>query len=167
MTDGFDVEALEALAGQSHCADAGRMTAPDWSLDLPSAPDEERAVLGAMLLSAEEAGKIADGDLRGRSNIAARDEMGALGDSLNHMIENIRGVIGHVNDMTKHVAEASDQLTTSADQSAQASHMVAESIVSIAEGASEQAIEASNIQNTAEEADEQYHGDYRQHSDLD
>ena len=99
----------------------------------------------------EEASKVASGDLTRKVNISADDEMGTLGDSLNHMIENIRGVIGHVNDMTKHVAEASDQLTTSADQSAQASHMVAESIVSIAEGASEQAIEASNIQNTAEE----------------
>lgn len=98
-----------------------------------------------------EAGKVAGGDLTRKVNISADDEMGTLGNSLNHMIENIRGVIGHVNEMTQHVAEASEQLTTSADQSAQASHMVAESIVSIAEGASEQAIEASNIQNTAEE----------------
>lgn len=59
MTDGFDVEALEALAGQKHFADAGRMAAPDWSLDLPCAPDEERAVLGAMLLDEREAAKAA------------------------------------------------------------------------------------------------------------
>ncbi len=56
------------------------------------------------------------------------------------------------NDMTEvQVAAASEELTASAEQSAQASHMVAESVVSIAEGASEQAIEAGNIQATAED----------------
>ena len=98
-----------------------------------------------------EAGKIADGDLRGRSNIAARDEMGALGDSLNNMIENLRKVIGDVNSMSDQVAAASEELTASAEQSAQAAHMVADSVVSIAEGASEQAVEAGNIQATAED----------------
>ena len=61
MREPFDgAEALDALIGaHDHSADARNMAAPDWSLDLPSAPDEERAVLGTMLLSAEEAGKIA------------------------------------------------------------------------------------------------------------
>ena len=61
MREPFDgAEALDALIGaHDHSADVRKMAAPDWSLDLPSAPDEERAVLGAMLLSAEEAGKIA------------------------------------------------------------------------------------------------------------
>ena len=99
----------------------------------------------------DEAGKIADGNLTGRVNVAANDEMGALGGSLNHMIENLRKVIGHVNDMSEQVAAASEELTASAEQSAQASHMVADSVVSIAEGASEQATEAGNIQGTAED----------------
>ena len=98
----------------------------------------------------EEAGQIADGNLTGHVNVAANDEMGALGGSLNHMIENLRKVIRHVTDMSQQVAAASEQLTASADQSAQASHMVADSVVAIAEGASEQAIEAGNIQATAE-----------------
>ena len=99
----------------------------------------------------EEAGKIADGNLTGQVKMAAQDEMGALGGSLNNMIENLRRVIGHVNSMSEQVAAASEELTANADQSAQASHMVAESVVSIAEGASEQAVEAGNIQATAED----------------
>ena len=98
-----------------------------------------------------EAGQIADGNLTGHVNVTANDEMGALGGSLNNMIQNLRKVIGHVNDMSEQVAAASEQLTASAEQSAQASHMVAESVVSIAEGASEQAVEAGNIQATAED----------------
>jgi len=90
----------------------------------------------------EEAGQIVDGNLTGHVKVAANDEMGALGGSLNHMIENLRKVISHVTDMSQQVAAASEQLTASADQSAQASHMVADSVVTIAEGASEQAIEA-------------------------
>ncbi|MBE6102140.1 MAG: methyl-accepting chemotaxis protein [Selenomonas ruminantium] len=98
-----------------------------------------------------EAGKIAGGDLRGHVEVPSNDEMGALGNSLNHMIENLRKVIGQVNDMSEQVAAASEELTASAEQSAQASHMVADSVVNIAEGASEQAIEAGNIQATAED----------------
>ncbi len=99
----------------------------------------------------DEAGKIADGNLTGHVNVAANDEMGALGASLNNMIENLRKVIGHANGMSEQVAAASEELTASAEQSAQASHMVADSVVSIAEGASEQATEAGNIQATAED----------------
>ncbi|SFB05300.1 methyl-accepting chemotaxis protein [Selenomonas ruminantium] len=102
----------------------------------------------------EEAAKIADGNLQSQLRIAADDEMGALGNSLNHMVDNLRKVIGQVNDMSQQVAAASEELTASADQSAQASHMVADSIVSIAEGASEQAIDAGNIQATAEQVTE-------------
>ncbi len=98
-----------------------------------------------------EAGKIAGGDLTGQVVVSSHDEMGALGDSLNHMIENLRKVIGQVNGMSEQVAAASEELTASAEQSAQASHMVADSVVKIAEGASEQAIEAGNIQATAED----------------
>ncbi|MCR5757763.1 MAG: methyl-accepting chemotaxis protein [Selenomonas sp.] len=98
-----------------------------------------------------EAGKIADGDLRGKVQITANDEMGALGGSLINMIDNLRKVIGSVNDMSQQVAAASEELTACADQSSQASHMVADSVVKIAEGASEQAIEAGNIQATAED----------------
>ena len=99
----------------------------------------------------EEAGKIADGNLTGKVVVSAQDEMGALGGSLNHMIENLRKVIGKVNDMSQQVAAASEELTASSDQSAQASHMVADSVVNIAEGASEQAVEAGNIQAAAED----------------
>ena len=98
----------------------------------------------------DEAGKIADGNLTGHVENSSQDEIGALGNSLNHMIENLRHVIKEVTSMAEQVAQASQQLNTSAEQSAQASHMVAESIVSIAEGASEQAVEASNIQEAAE-----------------
>ncbi|MBQ1462023.1 MAG: methyl-accepting chemotaxis protein, partial [Selenomonas sp.] len=117
-----------------------------------------RRVGGPIEYLMQEAGKIADGDLTGKVNAEAKDEMGNLGVSLNNMIKNLRGVISSVNDMAKDVAVASEMLTTSAEQSAQASHMVANSIVSIAEGASEQAIEASNIQESAEQVTEAAQG---------
>lgn len=97
-----------------------------------------------------EAGKIADGNLTGHVENKSQDEIGALGSSLNRMIENLRHVIKEVTSMAEQVAHASQQLNASAEQSAQASHMVATSIVSIAEGASEQAVESSNIQEAAE-----------------
>ncbi len=98
----------------------------------------------------DKAGQIAAGDLRGRVEIRSNDEMGSLGGSLNHMIDNLREVIGKVNGMSEQVAAASEELTASADQSALASNMVADSVVNIAEGTSVQAVEAGNIQAKAE-----------------
>ncbi|MBP3752207.1 MAG: hypothetical protein J6H20_06255, partial [Pyramidobacter sp.] len=54
-----EIEALEALAGADQFAEDCTMVSRDWTLKLPSAPDEERAVLGAMLLSDTEAAQIA------------------------------------------------------------------------------------------------------------
>lgn len=47
--------------------------------------------------------------------------------------------------MCQHVVAASQELTASVE------HMVADSVVNIAEGASQQAVEAGNIQATAED----------------
>lgn len=99
----------------------------------------------------ESAGKIADGDLRTKIEVASEDEMGHLAQSLSHMVENLKHVIKKVDDMAVQVAAASEQLTASSDQSAQAAHQVANSIVTIAEGASVQAVEAQNIQETADD----------------
>lgn len=96
----------------------------------------------------QEAEKIAEGDLRGSILVSSDDEMGALARSLQHMSENLKKVIGSVNDMASQVSAASEELTASSEQSSQASNQVANSIINIAEGASQQAVEAQNIQDT-------------------
>ena len=95
-----------------------------------------------------EAGKIAEGDLRSDILVESGDEMGALAQSLQHMSGNLKKVIGSVNDMAHQVSAASEELTASSEQSSQASNQVANSIINIAEGASQQAVEAQNIQDT-------------------
>ena len=113
-----------------------------------------RRVNTPILYLMKEAGKIADGDLSGHVQIASKDEMGNLGESLGHMADNLKKVILHVNGMSDQVAAASEELTASSEQSAQASNQIANSIVNIAEGAAEQATEAQNIQHTAENVTE-------------
>ncbi len=110
-----------------------------------------RRVGGPISHLMEEAGRIADGDLRAKLDVTSQDEMGHLAASLEHMVENLKRVISKVNGMSEQVAAASEELTASSDQSAQASHQVAESVVTIAEGASTQAVEAQNIQDTADD----------------
>lgn len=102
----------------------------------------------------EEAGKIAEGDLRSSIHVDSNDEMGALAFSLQHMSENLKKVISSVSDMAHQVSTASEELTASSDQSSQASNQVANSIINIAEGASQQAVEAQNIQNTVSDVTE-------------
>lgn len=96
----------------------------------------------------EEAGKIAEGDLRSVIQVDSADEMGALAQSLQNMSKNLKKVISSVNDMAHQVSAASEELTASSEQSSQASNQVANSIINIAEGASQQAVEAQNIQGT-------------------
>ncbi len=96
----------------------------------------------------DEAGKIAEGDLRHSIQVGSSDEMGALAHSLQNMSENLKKVISSVNDMAHQVSAASEELTASSEQSSQAANQVANSIINIAEGASQQAVEAQNIQGT-------------------
>jgi methyl-accepting chemotaxis protein len=82
------------------------------------------------------ANHIAAGDISlNKLGIVTNDEIGRLGKSFEHMIENLRGLIRKITQATDQVAAASEELTASSEQSALASAQVAQVVTEVAAGA--------------------------------
>ncbi len=78
---------------------------------------------------------LASGDFRNpvdESVLSRRDEIGAMGISLNKLRNHMRDLMKKIMQSSEYLASASEKLTSSADQSAAASSQVADSMVNVA-----------------------------------
>ena len=104
-------------------------------------------------------GLIANGDLTHKLPASDRaDEIGFLQDSCSKMMTTLRKMVKDTSDAAEQVSAASEELTASANQTAHASQSAAESVVDIAERASQQhdIVEVTNevAQNMGRQAEE-------------
>ena len=102
---------------------------------------------------------IAKGDLTHKMPASGRvDEIGFLQDSCSKMMTTLRKMVKDTSDAAEQVSAASEELTASANQTAHASQSAAESVVDIAERASQQndIVEATNevAQNMGRQTEE-------------
>ncbi|MCT4618520.1 MAG: methyl-accepting chemotaxis protein [Marinisporobacter sp.] len=81
---------------------------------------------------------IAKGNLQIKVDIKSNDEIGMLADSFNQMIKNMRSLLGEMNDMGLTVATTSQQMMASAEEASTISEQVANTVVDLAQGATEQ-----------------------------
>ncbi len=112
----------------------GRMTAAanrslDRSLALIQSSDEKEEIQRSIMKLLNEVSGVADGDLTKDAEVSA-DMTGAIADSFNYMIEQLRGIIGNVQLATVQVSAAANQIHTSADGLVKGSESQAEQIVS-------------------------------------
>lgn len=77
---------------------------------------------------------VAEGNLTVQIKAAGKDEIAALANSFNKMVEKLRGLVTQVHHSAEQMAAASEELTASAHESAQAATQVAGSIADIAQG---------------------------------
>ena len=91
-----------------------------------------RLIVGPLVDVADQARRVAGGDLATRIAVHGADELGEMGASLNRMLETFEGVISQVQRSTTQTAEASRQLASGSEQ--------------LSNGAGEQ---ASSIQETS------------------
>jgi methyl-accepting chemotaxis protein len=83
--------------------------------------------------------EVAGGNLRhGEITADVNDEIGAITNSLNHLLHNLRALIKKVASAAEQVAASSEELSASADQSADAANQVAASITGVAQGSEKQ-----------------------------
>lgn len=91
----------------------------------------------------ETAKNIAAGNLNiQKVEIKGRDEVAALADAFNKMLENLRKVIGSISHNSILVADSAEVLKTSAIQSSRASEQIAVTMQQVADGASVQSEES-------------------------
>ncbi|MNO42130.1 Methyl-accepting chemotaxis protein McpC [compost metagenome] len=86
--------------------------------------------------------KGAEGDLRVRTVVASRDEIGQLSSSFNLMMERITELVVHTNDTAREVLETADALGSASRKTAASARDIAAATEEIAGGAGSLALEA-------------------------
>ena len=84
----------------------------------------------------------AEGDLRVRTHVTSRDEIGQLSGSFNTMMERITELVMHTNETAREVLETADALGSASRKTAEAAKDIASATEEIAGGAGSLALEA-------------------------
>ncbi len=96
-------------------------------------------VMSPLGLMMEEMHKLAQGDFRDRpSAIDSRDELGMLAKAVREMRSGVSKVMRSVNSSAESLSSSAEALNATTEQSALAANQVAQSIVKVAEGTSQQ-----------------------------
>ncbi len=104
---------------------------------------------------AEEAEKIAEGDLCVTVHYESHDEVGQLADSFRKMIANLKSLIGKITESSEMVASAAAQLSSASAQIATGAEEVAAQAGTVATASEEMAVTSTEIaRNCATAADE-------------
>ena len=98
--------------------------------------------------------KVAEGDLREKSDIDTKDEVGVLSESINRMVDQLRVVVGDIAESAQSVAAATEQISASTEEIASGSTSQAQSASMIAELFKELSVAINTVAISAEEAAE-------------
>jgi methyl-accepting chemotaxis protein len=96
----------------------------------------------------EEISGVADGDLTKEAEVTA-DVTGAIADSFNHMIEQLRGIISNVQNATLQVSTSANQIHATAEHLAQGSESQASQIVNTSAAVDEMAVSIQQVSENA------------------
>lgn len=86
---------------------------------------------------------VKEGDFTTKTQVRSKDEIGALAEDFNVMVDGIRNIISKVSSVSKQVTEASEKLAATAEQTNSSAEEVAKAVSEIAQGASSQAVDAT------------------------
>lgn len=111
-----------------------------------------KAITRPLLTLAEEAEKIADGDLTIDITSSTKDEIGLLTNSFGNMTRNLRDTIRQVSDTAVTVSSAATQLQTSASQIADSTEEIVSQTHTVATASEEMAATANDIANSCQNA---------------
>ncbi len=120
----------------------------DKTLALVQSQDEKAEIQRSIMKLLDEVSGVADGDLTKEAEVSA-DVTGAIADSFNFMIDQLRKIIGNVQHATQQVSTAANQIYTSAETLVDGSQDQTEQIVTTS--AAIDAI-ATSIQQVSENA---------------
>jgi methyl-accepting chemotaxis protein len=111
-----------------------------------------RRIVGPLKMMVAQVQDVANGDLTDRNQtIDSNDEVGQLADAIVAMRGNLRSLVKQINANADQVAASSEELTASAEQSTQAANQIASSIMSVANGSTEQVAAANETASVVEQ----------------
>jgi|GEM_PF-822935 len=120
----------------------------DNTLALIQTQEERDALQISILKLLEEVSGVAEGDLTIEAEVTA-DATGAIADSFNFMIEQLRTVISQVQDATLQVSSSANQIQTTAEHLSQGSESQAAQIVDTSAAMDEMAVSIQQVSENA------------------
>ncbi len=94
--------------------------------------------------------KVAAGDLTVRANLAQRDELGQMADSLNRTVGQLRQIVGGVKQAADSVADASSRLTTEADSVMSRAQKQTDGVMEISAAMEQSSVSVTEVAQNAE-----------------
>jgi twitching motility protein PilJ len=151
--DRIEIGDFKARAVVSSEDELGQLTGSinntlDRTLTLIQSSDEKNDIQRSIMKLLDEVGGVADGDLTKDAEVSA-DLTGAIADSFNYMIEQLRNIIGNVQQATLQVSTAANQIHASAGHLAHGSESQAEQIVNTSAAIDEMAVSIQQVSENA------------------
>lgn len=120
----------------------------DNTLALIQSREERDAIQTSIMKLLDEVSGVADGDLTKEAEVTA-DVMGAVADSFNHMISQLRQIIGNVQKATRQVTASATGIYQSAQDLAKGSDEQSTQIVSTSAAVEEMAVSIQQVSENA------------------
>ena len=120
----------------------------DNTLSLIQSQDEKELIQESIMKLLEEISGVADGDLTGKA-VVTEEITGAIADSFNFMIDELRDVIGSVVDTTLHVSSSANEVQTTTEHLAKGSESQSEQILSTSAAIEEMAVSIQQVSENA------------------
>jgi twitching motility protein PilJ len=120
----------------------------DKTATLVQSQDEKAEIQRSIVKLLDEVSGVADGDLTKEAKVTA-DVTGAIADSFNFMIEQLRKIIGNVQRATNQVTAAATRISTSADELVDGSEVQTEQIVNTSAAIDEIAASIQQVSDNA------------------
>jgi twitching motility protein PilJ len=120
----------------------------DNTLGLMQTKDEKEQIQTSIMKLLEEVSGVADGDLTKEAEVTA-DMTGAIADSFNYMLSQLRDIIGNVKNATLQVSTAATQIQTTAEHLADGSEEQAAQIINTSVAVEEMAASIQQVSDNA------------------
>jgi twitching motility protein PilJ len=120
----------------------------DNTLALMQSSEEKEQIQQSIGRLLEEVSGVADGDLTKDAEVTT-DMTGAIADSFNYMIEQLRKIIGNVQDATLQVSSSANEIHATTEHLAQGSEAQAEQIVNTSAAIDEMAVSIQQVSENA------------------
>jgi len=123
----------------------------DNTLTLIQSREERDRIQGSIRKLLEEVSGVAEGDLSGQAEVTP-DVTGAIADSFNVMIAELRRIIGEVRDTTLQVSSSASEIQTTTEHLAQGSEQQALQILDTTAAVDEMAVSVQQVSETSAQA---------------
>ena len=114
-----------------------------------------RGLTGPIGKLTEVAEAVSAGNLQKKVSLNREDEIGVLGNSFNHMIDNLRTMIGEIQEAAENLSSNSEEMSATSEEMSASAEQIGTAIQQVASGAEEQSAQVEDTKNNIKQLSNQ------------